>query len=93
MDDYVEITFSGDETYAQSVHKAVQSLGQWEEEDGFDVAQICRVNGTRVLDPPMIIGDEEFPWTISTFVKRTFHKQTQVRLGIGMFEVLLNSAA
>ena len=88
VDDYVEISFSGDETYAECVHKAVQSLAcEWEEEDGYDVPQICRVSGTRVLDQPLLINDEECPWTISTYVKHTFHKQTQVKLGIGMFEV------
>ena len=90
VDDYIEISFSGDETYAECVHKAVHSLAcEWEDEDGYDVPQICRVSGTRVLDQPLLINDEECPWTIATYVKHTFHKQTQVKLGIGMFEVCI----
>ena len=65
VDDYVEIMFTEEETYAECVLKAVQKLGcEWEEDEGYDVVQICWVNGTWVLDQPVFIGDEEFPWTL-----------------------------
>ena len=86
-DDYIEI---GDETYSECVEKVLNCLNcEWdsEDEDGCEVAQICRVNGTKVLDKPLVVQDQEVPWTISAYVRQTFHKQSQVKLGIGMFEV------
>ena len=46
-DDYIEISFSGEEAYSECVDKVLRSLScEWDTDDGCDMAQICRVNGT-----------------------------------------------
>ena len=86
VEDYVELKFSGTEDYSQCVDKALDSFMDLEESQ--EEACLLRLNGSKVLDNPIVDEDGiERPWMLARYLETAYKKQTQFKLGIGIIEV------
>ena len=87
VEDYVKLKFSGTEDYSQCVDKALDSLTM-DLEESQEEACLFRLNGSKVLDNPIVDEDGiERPWMLARYLETAYQKQTQFKLGIGIIEV------